>query len=185
MTRATIANPRSLLHLLFFLALPGFLTGCWWDAEQPPQFPEGAQQGYQPIYGTLNELTQIEAARTPKEVGKIYSYRHYLLINEVGEGIHLYNNSNPESPQPLGFLALAGNTEMSVVQDVLYVNHRADLVGLRITDQNDVQEVSRIQDVWSVDVPPERGYYFECVEPEKGQVIGWRFTTIENPKCYF
>jgi len=52
-----------------------------------------------------------------------------------------------------------------------------------------VREINRQSNAFDVSLlnqltPPETGYFFECVDAEKGQVIDWQLTTINQPKCY-
>ena len=53
--------------------------------------------GYKPIYSNDASLKKVvsDTVRAGKNAGKIYAYQNYLLQCEVGEGIHVIDNSNP------------------------------------------------------------------------------------------
>jgi hypothetical protein len=171
---------KPLLVVLFLL------SGCWPYDPYLPEFPVGEVEGYKPVYASEDEF-QIEfmSARPLQHPGKIYVYQHYLLVVEQLRGIHLFDNSNPASPLPLGFLQVAGNSDMAIRGNTLYVNHLQDLVALNITNFNTPLELSRIkQDAWVNKVPPGTGRYFECPDDSKGRVVGWQLTTLNNPTCF-
>ena len=155
-----------------------------------PDFPEGEVIGYQPLYATDVDLTiGLEAARVPGTTGKIFLQGTTLLLNEVNEGIHIIDNTDPSNPVNVGFLAVKGSSDMSVKDNLLYVNQFNDIVAIDFSDLNNIREVGREQDAFALSesgqmVPPQPGYYFECVDPNRGEVIDWRLTTITNPKCY-
>ena len=142
--------------------------------------------GYRPVYGTQDYAT-VEWT-TPQPItnpGKIYTYGKYLLVNEVKEGIHVYDNTNAEFPIVMGFLRILGNTDMAIKDDVLYADHMGNLVALTINDFTTLQEKGRLDlSNWNLGVPPPRGFYFECVDSSKGLVVGWKKTEKQNLKCY-
>lgn len=162
------------------------LSGCYQEPAFVPDFPVGSVEGYQPIYADPGEVSIEYLPPQPLiNPAKIYRISTYLLINERYKGIHVYNNSDPENPEALGFLRVAGSTEISVRNNVLYVNHLNDLVAIKVEDWSNIQELSRIkQEFWEQDVPPGKGRYFACVDKAKGTVIGWELAVLNNPKCF-
>ena len=57
---------------------------------------------YDPIYKNLSEIRvplKTLPARILDNPGKIYIHGNYLFVNELKEGIHVIDNSNPSSPQ--------------------------------------------------------------------------------------
>jgi hypothetical protein len=176
-------NPKKYLLIVMVSAM----MAC--DGEPEPFV--GSQMtpdnvGYRPVYG---EQDHSEVAWTdPQPIsnpGKIYLYRSYLLVNELKQGIHVFDNTNPQFPVALGFLRLLGNTDLAVKDDVLYADHMGNLVALTIQDFAAVQEKGRLTLAnWNRGVPPPSGYYFECVDSSKGFVIGWKKTEKQNMKCY-
>ena len=152
----------------------------------PPAFPVGTVEGYRPIYASPFESDIVfTQARPIEEPGKIHIVSKYLLINEKFKGIHVFDNSDPANPIPLGFLKMVGNTEAFVKNNVLYADHLADLVAVDINNWDDPTVLSRTkQQTWGQRIPPGNETYFECVDESKGIVIGWEPATIINPKCF-
>ena len=162
------------------------LCACVVDPPFAPEFPVGEVEGYRPVYAQADQANIVfTTSRELRNPGKIYSIANYLLINEKYEGIHVFDNRNPSTPLPLGFLKIVGNTEMAVRNKILYVDHLTDLVALNVGDWNNIQEVSRMEKEFSgPQIPPGEGRYFECADRSKGIVIGWELATIKNPKCF-
>lgn len=170
-----------------FLLTVFALLGCF---EPPPEFPDSDIEGYKPIYASdSNNTVELQGARSIDNPGQIYVKDELLLINEIGEGLHIIDNSDISSPQNLGFLKVRGSENMALKDGVLYINQ---LNSLLVIDVNDIQNFNIIAEhadvlngnSYEVPVPPVSGYYFECVDPSMGQVIGWQLTTINSPKCY-
>lgn len=133
------------LLLLLILPLLG-LAGCTDKCEETRTF-----QRYVPITLTLREVREgvrTEEARTLKKPGKIYTKDGYLFINELKEGIHLIDNRNPASPQPVAFLRIPGNGDMAVRHNILYADSYMDLVAFDISNPAQPREVSRVQSVF-------------------------------------
>jgi hypothetical protein len=153
-------------------------------------FPEGDVLGYKPIYLQENDLSiGFEVARPVLNTGRIYLYGDLLLLNEPYKGIHLIDNSNPRSPENIGFLRISGVTDMAIRDRILYVNQYEDLLAVDFNDINNIQLITREEKVLAIDggnqVPPVAGYYFECVDPNMGVVVGWELTTITDAKCFY
>jgi hypothetical protein len=143
-------------------------------------------EGYQPVYSSSDggEIKFV-ASRPVTSPGKIYIYNEYLLINEINQGIHVYNNADPENPTSVGFIQLVGNSDMAVKNDVLYADHMGNIVALNIQDFNTLtKQASLPLQNWNYGVPPPSGFYFECVQTEMGIVVNWKKTEIKNPSCY-
>jgi hypothetical protein len=173
-----------------FSLLPALLitlaTGCIGEPPFAPEFPVGEVEGYRPLYASPEQTSiAFTASRNLRNPGKIYSIANYLLINEKHEGIHVFDNSNPSSPIPLGFVSMLGNTEIVIRNNVLYADHLTDLVALDVGDWNNIREISRLKKEFSAQqIPPGDGRYFECADQSKGIVIGWELVVLKNPKCF-
>src|SRR5687768_13908339 len=159
---------------------------CIGEPPFAPEFPVGEVEGYRPLYASPDQTSiAFTASRNLRNPGKIYSIAHYLLINEKYEGIHVFDNSSPASPIPLGFLSMVGNTEIAIRNNVLYADHLADLVALDVADWNNIKEISRLKkEFFAQQIPPGDGRYFECADESKGIVIGWELVVLKNPKCF-
>lgn len=92
---------------------------------------------YTPIFMTEAEMLQdaeFISTQTLKEPGKIYFYNNYIFINELRKGIHIIDNTNPSTPQNLGFIAIKGNIDMAVKNNILYADNYTSLLAIDITD---------------------------------------------------
>ena len=126
---------------------------------------------YEPIYLNENEIrTDIstEASRALNNPGKIYAYKEYLFINELQEGVHIINNSDPANPNNIGFIAIPGNVDVAVKDGYMYADNYMDLVTIDINNPQNSFLVCRDEDVYS-------NYYFQ---EGRGILVGYRETEI-------
>lgn len=151
-----------------------------------PVHSVGNVEGYRPLYGSRSALTiSVGDPRTLRNPGKIYLYNNYLLINEQNEGIHVFDNSNPSEPKPLYFINMLGNTDMAIKDDILYADHNGDIKAIRLNGFGSILVLDSISiSNWQLGVPPPVGFYFDCVDPSQGVVVGWQEVTLNNPDCY-
>ena len=172
--------------LVAILLLIG-LFGCF---EPPVDFPEGEIEGYRPIYASeVDESVSVTTSREIVNPGQIYVKGNLLLINEIGEGVHLIDNTDLSNPINRGFLRVQGSENMALRDGILYINQYTTVLAIDVNDIQNIQVISRQgtilrENEFESDVPPVTGYYFECPDSSKGEVIGWQLTTIEDPKCY-
>ncbi|GAB2534371.1 hypothetical protein GCM10027189_14290 [Rufibacter soli] len=134
------------MSLLAFL--PFFLASCEDECESTITYVV-----QEPVYMTKAELrssVKVQAARELRKPGKIYAFGDYLFINEVQEGIHIIDNRNPAAPQILSFIAIAGNVDMAVKDNILYADNYIDLVAIDITNPKEVQLVKRVENVFDL-----------------------------------
>ena len=170
----------SALSLCFLL----ILASCFEDG---PRFAAVSEvTGYKPVYGTSGSTEIVMTSpRALVNPGKIYLYGPYLLINEITQGIHIFDNSNPADPVNVGFLQLLGNTDMAIKDGLLYADHLGNLVSLTINDFGTIEEKGRLPlQQWMNGMPAPPGFYFECVDPGKGPVLYWQEAELKNPQCY-
>lgn len=129
------------------LVVSAMLTGCEQDkCTRTEEFT-----AFEPVYKRIDEMrmpSTYGAAKNLTAPGKIFYYKGYLLINEMNLGIHVIDNSNPESPQNLGFISIPGNLDMAVHNDILYADSYLDLVAINITTPTAPVEVERVNDVF-------------------------------------
>jgi len=170
------------------LLLPLVFLSCTPSTE--PNFPEGEVVGYQPVYlDDADNSIDLVGARPVEDPGQIYLLGDLLLVNDVGKGIHIIDNSDPAAPVNKGFLTVLGSENMVLRDGIVYVNQFNSLLAIDVSDVDNVRVISRNEDALRTNgndrlVPPLSGYFFECVDFSKGDIIGWRLTTINAPKCY-
>lgn len=160
------------------------LSGCFIypEGENGPRVTEG----YRPVYGSQEKKEiQIVSPRPVKNPGKIYTYKNFLLVNEVSQGIHVYDNAEPENPKAIGFIQILGNSDMAIKDDILYADHMGNLVALTIGNFNAVNKLGSLPlQNWDLGLPPPPGAYFECIDQTKGLVVRWMKVELKNPACY-
>ena len=107
---------------------------------------------FEPVYLSLNDLREgfeVTTPQTIEERGKLYLYQNWIFINDPGKGIHVIDNSNPASPSPVSYLTLPGNYSFSIRNNQLYADSYIDLVVLNISNMSDIQEVNRLEGIFS------------------------------------
>ncbi len=106
---------------------------------------------FEPVYLSLAELREgvdIVAPKPIEERGNIYLYKNWIMINEPGNGIHIIDNSVPQSPAARQFLEIPGNFSFSVRNDLLYADSYIDLVVIDIRNMDAVSEVGRLEGIF-------------------------------------
>ncbi len=120
-------------------------------------------------YKDFREAVKSESLHTLVNPGKIYYKDNYLYINELMKGIHVYNNTNPASPQYAGFITIPGNVDMVIRGNIMYADSYIDLVAIDITNPASSKEVARLKGVFPYSVPSYDPTYRVGVidDPEK------------------
>ncbi len=167
--------------------LCSYLTGC-----APPEYLE--QGPYCPgpidkpvVVSKADLRTQVQFVQSEpiKENGKIVVYNDYLLINEPGVGIHLFDNIQPETPQALGLLMVPGNTDFFVRDNIIHATSYTDLVQVDMSDLENIHEVSRSEDIFASD--PYRYGWFSIgqfyVDTKISVVVGVEQYTVPKEGC--
>lgn len=169
---------NSILFLLLFLL---FFSGS----------NQQLVMGYQPVYLSESEAKTIayESPRALKNQGKIYVKDNYIFIGDIGLGVHVIDNSNPEAPQKVGFIRIYGNHDIAIKGTSLYADNYSDLVTIDISNMSQPIVTKRIEAFYNLsqnNYPPNVPYgtYFECVDPSKGFVVDWQEVELESPNCY-
>jgi len=75
-----------------------------------------------------------DPAKKIDSAGKIFRKDPWIFLNDVDEGIHIIDNSDPRHPQQVAFLSIPGNQEISVRGNTLYADMYGDLLAIDITD---------------------------------------------------
>jgi hypothetical protein len=168
-----------------------FFSSCVtdWSERQMPSETEG----YVPVYSSpaLAKTISGGPARPTINGGKLYTVGNLLFQVEQDSGIHVINYADRANPQKLGFIRSILCKELSVKNGFIYTNNLSDLVVIDINDINNVKLVARTEGVFpdlTTQYPPRINQwdvvYFECPDPKKGVVVGWKLQTIKNPKCW-
>jgi hypothetical protein len=171
---------------LYWVLLITLFTSC---TQQKEKGVKGRVVGFKPIYSNEPDLYSVQnkPARNVVKAGKIYTKGNYIFQNEIGEGIHIIDNTSPANAQRIGFIKIKGSEEISIKGNFLYSNNFSDLVVVDISNIANVIEVNRIRNAFNNNntqlAPPVNSSYFECVDNSKGTVVSWVRDSIDNPKC--
>jgi len=176
------------------IALSIVFTSCSRDENQPELELVNIVT---PEFMTLEAFRSSVKVSEPREIiesGKIFSYQNYILVNDVDKGIHIIDNTNPTAPVKKYFIEIIGNKDMEVRDDFLYADSLTDLVVFNIADFNNIEEASRIEEVFfnSIDVPFVDNIVFnnEAFNNNEDMIlVGWEviqgFREIqENPDVF-
>ena len=147
--------------------------------------------GFRPVYVPEDEAKIIRLLE-PREVitqGKIDIKDHYIYVGDVNLGVHIIDNSDPRNPVKVAFLQVYGNHDIAIKGETLYADNLEDLIAIDISDRENPQVISRIEDVYQLPnqkFPENLPYhtYFECVDSNKGFVVGWVPAQLNNPECW-
>jgi hypothetical protein len=171
----------------FIILIFVFLVGAGCKPYDPDQnIPPKQVEGWAPIYASSSAIKTVDAQKIDKG-GKIYSKGNLLYQIETGKGIHVIDISEPKQPQKLKFIEVNGCQDMAILGNVLYANSVNDLVTIDISDINKIEVTDQKENVFHLvnkNRPPARGW-FECIDPSKGEVIGWELKTLYTPKCLY
>ena len=159
------------------------VTGCTdTDYEQVSVFS--------PIYLSYAELRTPVMGEDPVDIGttgKIYVKDSYIYVNELYEGIHVIDNTDPSSPQRIAFIPIPGNVDMAIKGTTLYADSYVDLVAIDVGDPSNAVEVARIEDAFPYMTPSPwiaegfvPGSLVENADEGIGVVVGWELTRTER-----
>ena len=152
-----------------------------------------------PVYLSREEFkstTKMEAARPLVNPGKICLYGNYLFINEVNEGIHVIDNSDPSSPRVLTFIEIMGNVDLAARDGILYADNLVDMLLFDISNPNSPSLKTRMEGVFEGALPsPNNDLPVSKVDTDGKVVVGWEQKKITEdielnnyypcPNCYY
>lgn len=141
---------KNIIHPLRILTLLGMVLYLWSCSDQCDR--QISSTYYKPIYTTTEAIRAAFEFMPPEEIhypGKIYLLGNYLFVNEIGEGIHIINNSDPSAPQKVGFINIPGNHDMAAKGSVLYADSYIDLLAIDISNLTDIKILKRMEGVFN------------------------------------
>lgn len=104
-----------------------------------------------PIFESKADIRTGFANQNPSMLenpGKIYFKDQYIFVNEFQKGVHIIDNSNPQSPQNIAFIKIPGNVDIAVKGQVLYADSYMDLLAININNPQNAIVMNRIEDVF-------------------------------------
>jgi hypothetical protein len=137
-----------------------------------------------PVYMSTEDFKSAvknTEARDLVNPGKIYFKDDYIFINELYEGIHIYDNSDPSNPVNISFIELPSNVDIAIANNYLYADSYTDLVVIDISDIHNPVEINRIDDAFPYSIPPyDSRYPVTEIETNKGMVIGYEVREVTD-----
>ena len=148
---------------------------------------------FSPIYLSYAELRAPVMAEDPVDIGttgKIYVKDSYIYVNELYDGIHVIDNTDPSSPQKIAFIPIPGNVDMAITGTTLYADSYVDLVAVDVANPLNAVEVARIEDAFPYMTPSPwieedfvTGSRVENPDESIGVVVGWEMTRTERVRA--
>jgi len=151
----------------------------------------------EPVYLTWEELRKYQSpiygdTQTLTTPGKVYVKDQYLFVIDQYRGVHIFDQTDPQNPMRILFLPVVGATDISVKDNVMYLNAFTDLVVVNIDALIDgpftSNDLSRIE--YKFDTPNSRtflpeGYEFKSDTDFKGWVRPYYYSDDEYPEKGF
>lgn len=130
---------------------------------------------YVPVY--LNYTAMRNGVKTGpaqplKNPGKIYLNGNYIFVNEVNQGIHVIDNTNPASPQNVAFISIPGNVDLAASGNTLYADNYIDLLAFNISDINNITLAKRIESALPYNYGTNGGSY--NIDTTQGVISSWQ-----------
>ncbi|MDR0795508.1 MAG: hypothetical protein LBE79_05550 [Tannerella sp.] len=130
-----------------------------------------------PVYMSHDEFkatTKVVATRPLMTPGKICLYGNYLFINEIGEGIHVIDNTDPSSPRNVAFIEIMGNIDLAAKDGILYADNLVDMLLFDISNPASPKLKSRVEGAFEGVLPnPDNDYPVSKFDTDGKVVVGW------------
>jgi len=162
-------------YKVFLLLIPLLLNACIWGNINDDFDASNFQESHEAITMLRTDFenaTALLPAQAIIETGKIYVKGDYLFINQPNKGFHIFDNSNPSAPVNLAFLKVLGSSDLSIKNEVLYINNATDLIAVKPNFTNNTIEITkRIVNTFPELLPPNNCCYYNTAENEV--IVNW------------
>jgi hypothetical protein len=138
---------------------------------------------FEPVYMSHEEFVnsvKLESSRDLEKPGKIYFYDGYLFVNEIDEGIHIFDNRDPSNPLNVGFIQIPANKDLAIRNDLLYADSQKDLLVFDISNLEQPELIERVEGVFDNMANRPPGFTTQQVDHTQGLVVGWREVVREE-----
>lgn len=130
-------------------------------------------------YEDLRSAVKVEISREIEKPGKIYFKDNYVFVNELMQGVHVIDISDPSNPDNIQFIEIPGNKDIAIKENVLYADSYVDLVTIDVADLNNVEEIGRLEDIFPYTIPEyDKKYRMTEIDEEKGMVVDWEIEKV-------
>lgn len=173
---------------LFTLSAIILFSSCERELKEKPV------KGYIPLYeNEIDKTVKLnQAPRTLSNPGKIYVYGNMLFVNERGNGIHVIDNTNPESPVKLAYHEILGCDNMAVKNGIMYVGYGYGMLSIDMNAPAAAELLNFIQYPGPEATQPDRVTSIKdnnglinyiCPDSNKGAIIGWYYGQFGGTYC--
>lgn len=158
----------------------------WDTGVGDPEAPDMAW-GLRPVYyeGGSPKAVFSGPPRDQENNTGIVLFGDLLFVIDLGTGVHVYDNADPRSPRGIVFITVPGIATLTATEGRLYANNFGDLITIDIEDLDDVRVVDRDTGLFAqpLDYPENYFGYFECYDPNLGQLVRWEESSLQSPQC--
>lgn len=151
---------------------------CWFNSDDDDVSSPLPLSAYTPVIlkrAVLESSITFEASKPIVNSGKIYVKSPFLFVNERNEGFHVFNNSNPENPINIGFLKVAGSSDLAIKDDIIYVNNAVDLIAIEPNFSNSsIVITKRVVNTFPEMFSPDGFNYYNLEEDDI--IVNWILT---------
>lgn len=174
-------NKQNALNLFVFALLMGFvliLPSCTkQDCEETVTY-----RIMDPVYTSFEELrssVEVEGPRVMENPGKLMILGDWIFVSELKQGVHVIDNSNPENPVKVSFVAIPGNVDLASRNGRMYCDSYTDLLTFDINDPTNITVISRTENTFEFDW--DRGI---VGDPQLGVATDWIVRDVtETRRC--
>jgi len=175
---------RLILPALIPIIMAVFFASCTKEPEKTTYV-----EGYKPVYISKVKAYEVkaESPTTFSQPGKMFLYQNFIYVTDLGNGVHIIDNSNPANPKKVAFIAIPGVVDAAVKNGVLFADNFTDLVAFDVSDVTNIHYKNRVKDIYPLEnqmYPNFATGYFECADTTKGYVLRWEKTMLTSPKCF-
>ncbi|MFT4024365.1 MAG: hypothetical protein QM664_11335 [Flavihumibacter sp.] len=143
---------------------------------------------FKPVYEkkeTVLKSIKSGSDQPLEKPGKMYVYGPYLLVNEINEGVHVFNIADAAKPVNQAFIRIPGNLDIAVRGNILYADIYSDMLTLDISDPQNAKLLNNYPNVF-----PERVYSNGFMADSTQYIVGWeqRDTTVtidDTAPCFW
>jgi len=161
--------PFALLALIIFQSCCPPFSDCDDDFFEPTS-------RFEPVFlerTVFENSVSLKDSQPIDTSGKIYVKGNFLFINELNEGFHVYDNSDPTNPKVVKFITAPGATDMAIRSNMIYINQATDLIAIEYNPEtNALNLTKRIPNTFPSLSSPDGEIAYAI--PENSVVVDWK-----------
>jgi len=135
---------------------------------EPDDSPRSSRN-YRPVImkrDVFEKSIRLQSPQPVSQSGKIYIKDNLLFVNDVKQGFHVYDYTNPSTPKPVAYIEIPGATDLAVRNNIIYINQATDLVTLAYAN-NAITLIKRNPKVFPQKQSPDDSY----ANPKANEII--------------